>query len=98
MTLYYLLAKEKLLDVLDLNQLLLLEGTPSTFDHNVFCSFGYAGEQTYVLRPNTMKQIERSGDHYLFVVQESGQRIRALSLHFQGHSKPHMFTIYKNGN
>jgi hypothetical protein len=98
MTLYYLLAKEKLLDVLDLNQLLLLEGTPSAFDHTVFCASGYTGEQTYILRPNTMKEIERSGDHYLFVVQGSGQRIRALSLHFQGHSKPHMLNIYKYGN
>jgi len=98
MTLYYLLAKEKLLDVLDLNQLLLVEGTPAAFDHTVFCASGYTGEQTYVLRPNTMKQIEKSGDQHLFVVQGSGQHVRALSLHFQGHSKPHMFAIYKNGN
>jgi len=98
MTLYYLLAKEKLLDVLDLNQLLLVEGTPAAFDHTVFCSSGYTGETTYALKPNTIKQIEKSGDHHLFVVKDSGQRIRALSLHFQGHSKPHMLNIYKYGN
>jgi hypothetical protein len=98
MTLYYLLAKEKLIEVFDLNQPILIDGTPSTFDHNVFSAVGYRGETTYVIRPNTIKQIERSGDQHLFVEQGSGQRIRALSLHFQGHSKPHMFAIYKNGN
>jgi len=98
MTLYYLLAKEKILDVLDLNQPLVMEGAPSVFDHTVFSSSGYKGEQTYVVRPNTIKQIEKSGDQYLFVEQGSGKRIRALSLHFQGHSKPHMLNIYKYGN
>lgn len=97
MTLYYLLAKEKLLEVLDLNQLMTLEGVPSAFDHTVFCTSGYKGETTYALQPNTMKQIEKKDGHYFFVDLE-GRRVRALSLHFQGHSKPHILQVYKNGN
>jgi len=98
MTLYYLLVKEKLIEVFDLNQPILIDGTSSTFDHSVFSAMGYRGEKTYSMMPNTIKKIEKSGDQHLFVEQESGQRIRALSLHFQGHSKPHIFAIYKNGN
>jgi len=97
MTLYYLLAKEKLLEVLDLNQLMTIDGTSSAFDHNIFSTVGYSGERTYVIQPNTMKQIEKKDSRYFFVDLE-GHRIRALSLHFQGHSKPHMLRVYKSGN
>jgi hypothetical protein len=46
-----------------------------------------------------MKQIRKKEEQ--FFIQEAdatGQEVRALSFHFQGGAKPHMFQVYKNGN
>jgi len=97
MTLYHLLASEGLLRVLDLNQILEVDGVPCTFDHNINIAGGYKGESTYRMK-GTMKQIRKKEDQ--FFIQEAGSNadVRALSFHFQGGAKPHMFQVYKNGN
>jgi len=97
MTLYHLLASEGLLRVLDLNQILEVEGVPCTFDHNINIAGGYKGENTYRMK-GPMKQIRKKEEQFFIQEAPAGQEVRALSFHFQGGAKPHMFQIYKNGN
>ena len=99
MTLYHLLVSEGLLRVLDLNQILEVDGVPCTFDHNINIAGGYKGASTYRMK-GPMKQIRKEGEHFFIqeVAATVGHEVRALSFHFQGGAKPHMFHIYKNGN
>jgi len=99
MTLYHLLASERLLRVFDLNQILEVDGVPCTFDHNINIAGGYKGEATYRMK-GPMKQIRKEEGHFFIqeVAATVGHEVRALSFHFQGGAKPHMFQIYKNGN
>jgi len=97
MTLYHLLASEGLLRVLDLNQILEVDGTPCTFDHNINISGGYKGSATYRMK-GPMKQIRKKEEQFFIQEAASNAEVRTLSFHFQGAAKPHMFQIYKNGN
>ena len=97
MTLYYLLSSEKLIDVFDLNQVIDIDGTPCTFDHNINIAVGYDGTETYKMKGN-MKNIEKEGDHFYITDAKTNRRIRALTFHFQGGAKQHMLRVYKNGN
>jgi len=97
MTLYHLLASEGLLRVLDLNQILEVDGVPCTFDHNINIAGGYKGPSTYRMK-GPMKRIRKEGEQFFIQEAVSNAEIRALSFHFQGGAKPHMLQIYKNGN
>jgi hypothetical protein len=97
MTLYHLLASEKLIDVFDLNQVIEVDGIPCTFDHNINSAVGYRGPITYKMN-GSMKQVEKEGDHFFITEVGTHQKIRALTFHFQGGAKQHMLSVYKKGH
>ena len=98
MTLYYLLAKERLIDVFDLNQIIQIDGKAAAFEHNLNTASGWRGEITYVMAANRLKKVEKVGDEFFLTEVDGGRKVRALSFHFQGLAKPHMFAVFKNGN
>jgi len=85
MTLYYLLQSEKLIEVSDTNDIIVVNGEECTFDHQISGSYGCLGENTYKMK-NKIKQIEIRNNKIYFVNNEN-KFIRALSIHFQGANK-----------
>ncbi|MDZ4848201.1 MAG: hypothetical protein SGI77_02820, partial [Pirellulaceae bacterium] len=82
MTLYYLLFTEGLLEVVDLNDIVIVDGERCVFDHNINISYGYLGDETFVMSKNVKKIIMESGKFYAF--DKNGSAIRLLSIHFSG--------------
>ena len=94
MTLYYLLWKEKMIPVFDLNGKL---SSGYTFDHNINSSYGFLGENTYV-KVDGVKQLyieeeDTEKPHISKVYFRLGKNrfVRILSLHLQGNSKKYFF-------
>jgi len=85
MTLYYLLHSEKIINVSDTNDIIIVNGEECTFDHQISGSYGYLGKNTYKMKDN-VKQIEIRNNKAYFVNHEN-KFIRALSIHYQGANK-----------
>jgi hypothetical protein len=96
MTLYYLLYSENIIDVSDTNNIIVVNGEESTFDHQISGSYGYLGENTYKMN-NNIKQIEIRNNKIYFVTREN-KFIRALSIHFQGSNKKIMENLSNEAN
>jgi len=88
MTLYYLLHSEKIINVSDTNDIIIVNGEECTFDHQISGSYGYLGKNTYKMKDN-VKQIEIRNNKAYFVNHEN-KFIRALSIHYQGANKKMM--------
>ena len=85
MTFYYLMYSEGIVDVTDLNEIIVFDAEPCIFDHQVTGPYGYLGENTYKMTRG-YKDILIS-NHKFYVKTTTNIPVRALSLHFQGHSK-----------
>jgi len=92
MTLYHLLYSEKLIEnIVDLNDLLVVDGESATFDHNFSNLYGFLGENTYkklyygkqLIVANDLDVNVKLCKKIYFVTNENVP-IRTLSLHFQG--------------
>jgi hypothetical protein len=88
MTLYYLLHSEKIINVSDTNDIIIVNGEECTFDHQISGSYGYLGKNTYKMKDN-IKQIEIRNNKAYFVNDEN-KFIRALTIHYQGANKKMM--------
>jgi hypothetical protein len=87
MTLFYLLYSEKLVkDVVDLNELIYIDNEPCTFDHQLSGEYGYLGCNTYK-KTNNIKTIIKHNNKWYFETQRYNDKIRTLSIHFQGYDK-----------
>ena len=86
MTLYYLLNSEGILrSINDLNQPRMLYGEKCVFDHHLSSSYGFLGNNTYVVKDGKKELIEENNKTYVKTV--TGEKIRLLSLHYQGKHK-----------
>ena len=86
MTLYYLLNSEGILrSINDLNQPRMLYGEKCVFDHQLSSSYGFLGNNTYVVKDGKKELIEENNKTYVKTV--TGEKIRLLSLHYQGKHK-----------
>jgi len=85
MTIFYLLFSEKMCEVFDLNEKLLVNGEDCVFDHNVNDSYGFLGEDTYKME-NGIKKIIKNDDKFYFFTNDD-KLVRALSIHYQGGAK-----------
>ena len=93
MTLYYLLYSEKLVkDVTDLNDLIYIENESCVFDHIISSDYGYLGCNTYK-KNNNIKSIKKQNGKFYFETQRYNDKIRALSIHFQGDDKAILETL-----
>jgi hypothetical protein len=64
-----------------------------SFDHHLKTPFGYLGDETYLINPDTgYKYIEKVGDK-IYATTVNGNKIRLLTLHFQGTSKLKLETL-----
>lgn len=69
------------------NATILFQKEMCTFDHQFASAFGYNGEPTFVIDPQTkLKAFQKKNGKYYFITT-SGLPVRALSLHFQGTAK-----------
>lgn len=85
MTFYYLLYSEKIVDVKDLNECMVLDGEPCVFDHQMTGPYGYLGGNTYTMTQPYKNLYMTNGKFYMMT--RTNILVRALSLHFQGNSK-----------
>ena len=86
MTLYYLLNSEGILHSIDdLNQPRMLYGEKCVFDHQLSSSYGFLGNNTYVVKDGKKELVEENNKKYVKTVM--GEKIRLLSLHYQGKHK-----------
>ena len=86
MTLYYLLNSEGILrSINDLNQPRMLYGEKCVFDHQISSSYGFLGNNTYVMKDGQKELVEENNKTY--VKTATGETIRLLSLHYQGKHK-----------
>lgn len=90
MTLYYLMHSENLVEVEDLNNIFIVNGEKCTFDHNLSCSYGFDGEETYLIKNGIKvltKKYDEKNNKIIYANREDGEKIRLLSIHFQGNKK-----------
>jgi hypothetical protein len=89
MNLYYLLWKEKLVEIFDLTQPFFMNGEICVFDHNIHNSSGFFGPNTYKMTQDTISQVKvleiTKGNVYQETVD--GRKIRLLSIHFNDCAK-----------
>lgn len=85
MTIYYLMYSEKIIDVTDLNDCIVLNTEPCVFDHQVTGPYGYLGENTYTMT-HPFKDLYMCNNKF-YIMTTTNILVRALSLHFQGNSK-----------
>jgi hypothetical protein len=85
MNFYYILWKEKLVDMFDLSQPFLFENEFCVMDHNISKPTGFYGSNTYKLSYGSKLFTYENGKVY----QESidGRKIRLLSMHFNDSAK-----------
>jgi hypothetical protein len=75
-------------NIVDTNSLFLYDGEKCTFDHNINSKYGFEGEDTYEMLPNGIKVIiEKYGEYKYYALTHSGEKIRLLSIHYQGCAK-----------
>ena len=95
MTLYYLLWKEKLVEIVDLTEPFVYKEEPCVFDLNVKNPSGFLGPHTYFQRnylTHTMKAISYENKKvYQFTVRS--EIIRLLSAHFNADAKHFIATF-----
>jgi hypothetical protein len=83
MTLYYLLFSEKIVaPICNTNDILYVDGEPCIFDNQISDSYGFNGENTYVMLSGIKAIQYKNGKYY--VLTRDNREIRALTLHFQG--------------
>jgi hypothetical protein len=97
MTLYYLLASSGTVAMRSTLDLFEFEQEPATLDHNINVATGHHGADSFVMQRGRKKVI-KEGDRYYFVDRQTNQRVRTLSLHFQGSAKPLLKHIHEHGN
>jgi hypothetical protein len=85
MTLYFLLYSKKMIDVINLNTIFKHNDEDCVFDHQICSSYGFLGENTYIVN-NGIKKLIKSSDKY-YIETVDNKLIRVLSLHFQGYTK-----------
>lgn len=85
MTFYYLMYSEKIVDVTDLNEKMVLNTEPCVFDHQMTGPYGFLGENTYTMRP-PFKDLYICNNKF-YIMTTTNIVVRALTLHFQGNSK-----------
>jgi len=85
MTLYYLLFSENILEMRDLNEVIIIDGEKCTFDHNINIGYGYLGNDTFKMGKRIKNLTYNNGAPY--AMDNTGQKIRLLSLHFSGVAK-----------
>jgi hypothetical protein len=85
MTFYYLMYSEKIVDVTDLNERMVVNTEPCVFDHQVTGPYGYLGENTYTMS-GAFKDLYNCNNKF-YIMTTTNILVRALSLHFQGKSK-----------
>lgn len=67
-----------------------------SFDHHIRTAFGYLGDDTYLLNPaDGTKYLEKSGDK-MYATTVKGNKVRLLTLHFQGVSKQKLEMLNPN--
>jgi hypothetical protein len=91
MTLYYILYSEKLIEVFDLNEILMVGGEECIFDHQYSSPYGYLGTDTYTME-NGVKLTHTNNGNVYFKTSD-GKLLRTLSMHFQGGSKSILETL-----
>jgi hypothetical protein len=91
MTFYYLIYSEKIVNVTDLNECIILDGEPCVFDHQVTGPYGYLGENTYTMTQPFKNFYMKSGKFYMMTTTNT--LVRALSIHFQGNSKQKLLNL-----
>ena len=109
MTLYYLLYSENIIsNVYDLNTINNNTNNTTntsntsnpetnvkcTFDHNINNSYGYLGDDTYIML-NNLKKLSII-NHKPYVFDKTGNIIRLLSIHFSGGAKQILKLFYKH--
>jgi len=91
MTLCYFITRDHMVDgLIDMNIPIIYNGEKCVFDHNIGVSYGFEGEQTYVMDVNQTKTLSKCGDKY-YAKTVANEDIRLLSIHFSG-SKKHILT------
>jgi hypothetical protein len=87
MTLLYLFFSTNIMDktLTNFNDIFIIDGELSSFDHNINDSYGFEGAQTYLMENNIKKIIKKN--NYYYAETNSNKYIRLLSIHFQGAAK-----------
>jgi hypothetical protein len=85
MNFYYILWKEKYIDVIDTTQPFLYDNDFCVFDHNIYNPTGFYGANTYKLSNGSKLFTIENGKVYQETID--GQKIRLLSLHFNASAK-----------
>jgi hypothetical protein len=85
MNFYYILWKEKIVNMFDLSQPFLFENEFCVMDHNIYNPTGFYGANTYKVQNGSKLFTFENGKVYQETID--GQKIRLLSLHFNAHAK-----------
>lgn len=89
MNLYYLLWKEKLLEVFDFTQPFFMNGEFCVLDHNIHNPSGFTGPNTYKMTQDSLSSVKVLYFENKHIYQETvdGRKIRLLSIHFNDSAK-----------
>ncbi len=89
MNFYYLLWREKILEIIDLTKPLFLYGEFCVFDHSLHSASGLFGPYTYKMTKDSISLIKFLSYDSGKVYQETvhGEKIRLLSIHFNDCAK-----------
>lgn len=89
MNLYYLLWREKIVEVCDLSQPFFLNGEFCVFDHALHNPTGFFGPYTYKMTQDSLSGIKvlHSNDGKIYVETLDGRKLRLLSIHFNDCAK-----------
>lgn len=85
MTFFWLIYKEKLCNIFDLNDIVIFQEEECTFDHNITIAYGFLGEETYQKNGNFKNITIKDGKNY--ITSKNGKLIRLLSIHYSGDAK-----------
>jgi hypothetical protein len=87
MTILYLFFSTNIMDktLTNFNDIFIINDEACTFDHNINDSYGFEGDQTYLMKNNKKILINKNNSYYVETIK--GKQIRLLSIHFQGGAK-----------
>ena len=91
MTFFWLIYKEKLCGIFDLNDIIIFENEECTFDHNIHLDYGFLGEETYQKNGNFKNITIKDGKNY--ITTKNKKLIRLLSIHYAGGAKKDLENI-----
>jgi hypothetical protein len=91
MTFFWLIYKEKMCDIFDLNDIIMFEDDECVFDHNIHVDYGFLGEETYEKKDDLKNIVINDGKNY--VKAKNGKLIRLLSIHYAGGAKIYLENI-----